>query len=222
MAEPAPRTDHLVGDQQDAELVADLAHPLEVALLRRDAAAGVLQRLEDHGGDGVGAFENDPLADLLGRPERIAILGPAVGERVGDVVAARHRRLERDLEAGQAGRGQGAHRGAVVGDLAGDDLGPLAAAVGAVPVARDLDRGLDGLGAGVDEEDAVQVTRRKLGDLLGELDRTRMGVAPVRVEVELADLLGGRLAVIGAAVARVAAEQRAEAIEVLLPCSSQT
>ena len=132
----------------------------------------------------------------------------------GSVDAARHRRLERDLEVGQAGRRERPHRGAVVGDLAGDDLRALAAAVGAVPVARDLDRGLDRLRAAVGEEDAVEVARGELGDPLGELDRARMRVAPVRVEVELADLGGGRLAVVGAAVAGVAAEERAEAVEV--------
>ena len=53
---------------QDVVTVADLTHPLEVALLRRDAAPGILKRLEDHGGDGVGVLVEDLLLDLVGRP----------------------------------------------------------------------------------------------------------------------------------------------------------
>ena len=82
VAEPAPGADHLVGDQQHVVAVADLAHALEVAVLRRDAAAGVLERLEDHRGDGVGVLVEDLLLDLVGRPERIAIGRPPVAVRV--------------------------------------------------------------------------------------------------------------------------------------------
>ena len=85
MAEPAQRADHLVGDQQDAELVADLADPLEVAVLGWDAAAGVLERLEDHGGDRVRPLELDPFADPLGGPEVVAVRGPAQMVGVRDV-----------------------------------------------------------------------------------------------------------------------------------------
>ena len=66
LAEAAPGADHLVGDQQHVVLVADLAHALEVALGRREAAAGVLHRLEDHRGDRVRALELDLLGDRLG------------------------------------------------------------------------------------------------------------------------------------------------------------
>ena len=48
LAQAAPGADHLVGDQQHVVLVADLAHALEVALGRGEAAAGVLDGLEDH------------------------------------------------------------------------------------------------------------------------------------------------------------------------------
>ena len=195
VAETAPRADHLVADQQDVVLVADLAHALEVALLRRDAAAGVLQRLEDHGRDRLGTVELDLVADLLGGPERVAVLGPVVLVRVRRVDPARHVGLELGLEAGQPGGGERAHGRAVVGDLAGDDLVLLALAVRPVVVAGDLDRGLDRLRAGVREEDPVQVAGGQLGDPLGELDRARVGVAPVGVEVELLDLRGGGLRV---------------------------
>ncbi len=85
VTEAAPGADHLVGDQQHVVAVADLAHPLEVAVLRRDAAARVLERLEDHGGDGLGPLEHDLLLDLVGGPERVAVLGPAIAVGVGDV-----------------------------------------------------------------------------------------------------------------------------------------
>src|SRR5579863_7507164 len=78
VAEAAPGADHLIGDQQHLVGVADLAHALEVAVLGRDAATGVLDRLEDHRGDRARVLELDPRGDLLGRPERIAIGGPAV------------------------------------------------------------------------------------------------------------------------------------------------
>ena len=61
VAEPTPGADHLVGDHQHVVAVADLAHPLEVAVGRDEAAAGVLNRLDDHRGDGNRALEDDPL-----------------------------------------------------------------------------------------------------------------------------------------------------------------
>ena len=78
VADPAPRADHLVGDQQHVVPIADLPHALEVAVLRRDAAAGVLNRLEDHRGDGLRALAEDPLLDRIRRPERIAARRPVV------------------------------------------------------------------------------------------------------------------------------------------------
>ena len=62
VAQSSEGADHLVRDEQDAVAIADLPHLLEVAGRRREAAAGVLHRLEDDRGDGLGALlENDPL-----------------------------------------------------------------------------------------------------------------------------------------------------------------
>ena len=94
VAEAAPGADHLVGDQQHVVAVADLADALEVAILRRDAAARVLQRLEDHGGDRLGALEEDLLLDLVGGPERVAVRGPVVAVGVRHLEPAGHQRLE--------------------------------------------------------------------------------------------------------------------------------
>ena len=214
VAEPAPGADHLVGDHQHVVAVADLAHPLEVAVGRDEAAAGVLDRLEDHRGDRLRALEDDPLLDRVGGPERVAVLGPAVDVGVGDVAAARGQRLELAAQLGDPGRRERPQRGAVVGDLAGDHLVLLAFAVHAVVVAGELQRRLDRLRAAGGEEDAVEVAGGERGDPRRQLDRPRVGVAPERVEVELFDLAGGGLAVLGAAVAGVDAEEAGEAVEV--------
>ena len=191
VAEAAPGADHLVGDQQHVVLVADLADPLEVAVRRDEAAAGVLDRLEDHRGDGLRALEQDPLLDRVGRPERVAVVGPAVDVRVRHVAAARSERLELRAQVGDAGRGERSQRGAVVGDLAGDQLGLLAVAAHAVVVAGQLEGRLDRLGAAVGEEDPVEVAGGQRSDLRRELDRPGMGVAPDHEEVELL-VPGGR------------------------------
>ena len=57
--------------------VADLAHALEVALGRSEAAAGVLHRLQDHRGHGLRALEEDPVLDRDGSPERVPVDGRA-------------------------------------------------------------------------------------------------------------------------------------------------
>ena len=157
VAEPAPGADHLVGDQQDVVAIANIPHPLEVALLGRDAPAGVLQRLQDHGGDRLRPLEQDPLLDRVRRPERIAVGGPSVAVRVRNVNAAGGQRLEVAAELRDAGGTEGAEGSAVVGDLAGDELGLLAVAPDPVIAARQLQGRLHRLGAAVGEEDPVQV-----------------------------------------------------------------
>jgi len=54
-AKPAKTGDDLVEDQEDAVLLGDLAQPLEIALRRRQHAGRSGHRLDDHGGDGIGA-----------------------------------------------------------------------------------------------------------------------------------------------------------------------
>ena len=160
LAEAPPAADDLVGDEQDVVLVADLAHAREVAVGRREAAAGVLHRLEDHGGDRVRALELDALADRLGELHRIVAL-VAVHVRVRDVGDAGRQRLERLAQRGDARRGERAERRAVVGGVARDDLRLQRLAVELVELARQLDRGLDRLAAAAREEDAVEVARAR-------------------------------------------------------------
>src|SRR5437763_5954917 len=102
--------------------VADLAHPLEVAVLGNEAAASVLDGLEHHGGDGFGALEGDRLIDRVGRPQRIPLLAPAVGVGVRYVHPARRERFERRAYRGEPCRAERPHRGTVVSELARDEL----------------------------------------------------------------------------------------------------
>jgi hypothetical protein len=85
-----------------------------------------------------------------------------------------------------------------------------------VVLTRQLPGRLDGLGAARGEEHAVEVARGEVGDPGRQLDRGRVGVAPVRIEAKLPALLRGRLGDLGAAVAGVHTEERGEPVEVAL------
>ena len=196
--------------------VADLAHALEVAVLRHEAAAAVLHRLEDHRRDRLGPGEFDRLLDRVGGPQRVAVFLPAVGVGVLHVDAARRERFERRAQRRQPGRRQRSHRGAVVGELARDQLVAAVFAARVVVGLGELPRRLHRLRAARGEEHAVEVARRQPGDARRQLDRARVRVAPVGVEAELLGLVGGGLAELGAPVADVHAVQRREAVQVAL------
>ena len=114
------------------------------------------------------------------------------------------------------GRRQRPHRGAVVGELARDQLVPGRLAARVVVGLGELPRRLDRLRAAGGEEHAVEVSRRELGDPRGQLDRARVGVAPVGVEAELLRLRAAAAPELRAAVADVHAVQRRQAVEVAL------
>src|SRR5213592_1878834 len=117
-------------------------------------------------------------------------------------------RLEGLAQTGDAGGGQRAQRGAVVGDLASDDLGLVRVAGELVVLAHELDRRLDRFAAAAREEDAVEVAGGQRRDARGELDRARVRVRPVGEEAQLAGLVGPGLRDVRAPVADVHAEQR--------------
>ncbi|GAA3420939.1 hypothetical protein GCM10018952_65920 [Streptosporangium vulgare] len=192
---------------------------------RREAAARVLHRLDEDGGHGVGALHLDGAGDALGGPVAV-LLGRHAGH-AGDLVGAvvvgvghpdgtRDQRLEHLLEGRDAGDRQGALRGAVVGDLAADDLvlerpaGDLEVLLGEFP------RALDGLAAAGGEEDAVEVAGGLGGETLGQLDGLGVRVRPQREERQLLGLLGGGLGQLAAAVTRLDHEEPGEAVEVAL------
>ncbi len=141
-----PRTDategadHFVRDEQHAVAVADLAHLLPVAGRGSEAAARVLHRLEEDGRDGLGTLAQDGLFDLASLPEaegfevvRVA-LGPIEVDG-GHLDGARHQRLVGDAVAVERGDGECAERGAVIGDVAADDLVAVEVAAQAVVLA---------------------------------------------------------------------------------------
>ena len=143
VAEAPEGADDLVGDEEHAVAVADLAHALEVPRRWREAAAGVLHRLEEDRGHGVGALPlNGPLYFVGGPlPERNLVVGEELGPvevGVGHLDGAGHERLERCAQLRDARDGQRAHGRAVVGDGAADDLGALRLPLDAEVLTRQL------------------------------------------------------------------------------------
>ena len=222
VAEPAERADHLVADQEHVVLVADLADPVEVSRRRREAAAGVLDRLQEDRRDRFRSLVLDRRRDLVGGPEAELLL-VVLEVRRAVVVRVRHperrgdERLERRLHARQAGDREGALRRPVVGDRPADHLVLVVLAGELEVVLGELPRGLDGLAATGGEEDPVEVARRVVGHPLGELDRVGVGVGPDRHERQPFGLLRGGLGQLRAPVAELAHEQAGEPVEVALP-----
>ena len=201
--------------------VADLAHPLEVAGRRGEAAAGILHRLQVHGGDRLGVLREDGLLDGVGGPaaeghDVVLEVRRPVEVGVGHLEGPGHQRFERGADLGDAGDGEGPHGGAVVRDVTADDLVPLGLADQLEVLAGQLPRRLDGLGAAGGEEDPVEVAGRQVGDLLGQLDGLRVRVAPHREVGQLGRLLGSRLHQFHPTVAELAGEQAGQAVQVAL------
>ena len=243
MAEPPEAGDDLVGAEQDVVARADLPHALEVALRREERAARVLHGLEDDHRDRLGPCLQDGLLEVLEQERGELLLRllrrTVVAVRVTHVDDVRYERLERRAQRGDPVDGESPHRRPVVGDPARDrlpaavggellldplaglhaeHLRPLPVAARRVVLACELPGGLDGLGAAVHEEDAVQVTRGERRDLGGELDGARVRVAPVRVEGQLAHLRGGRFPhLLPVPIADLDGEETGESVEVALP-----
>ena len=221
MAEATERADHLVGDEQHAVAVADLAHPREVALGRREAAARVLHRLEEHRGHGLGALELDRVLDLVGDREHERLLvvrermADAVG--VGDVDAAGREWLER-LRA-DAGTPVIASAPSVV---------PWYAPRRAItlwrcpcPMARKYWRASFHADSTDSEPPLVKNTRFRspgasVGEAGRELDRGRVRVGPDREVLERLGLARGRRRQVGAAVPELHGEESGQPVEVPL------
>ena len=216
-AQPPRRADDLLGDEQHAVLVADLAHAPEVAIGRGEASARVLQRFEHHRRDGLRSFEHDRLFDRVRgeRHERVLVLGERVpvGVGVGDVHPARRQGLERRAEAGDARRRHRAHRRTVIRRLPGDDLVALRLADRSEVLARQLPRRLHRLRPTGREEDAVEIAGREPAQHRRQLDRRGMRERPDRVVAERSRLLGGRVGQPPATVPDLHREEPRESVE---------
>ena len=221
LAQAAEGADHLVRHEQDVVAVADLADALEVPGRRREAATGVLHRLEEDRGDGVRPFELDRLLDLVGGPaaerlEVVTVLRRAVEVGVRHLERAGYERLEHLAGGRDAGDRQRAVGRAVVGDRAADHFGLHRLAGQLEVVLGHLPRGLDGLAAASGEEDLVQVAGRVRGEPVGELDRLRVGVGPQREEREILRLPVRGLGQLVPAVAGLHDEQPGQPVQVPL------
>ncbi|MNQ03359.1 hypothetical protein D3C85_160590 [compost metagenome] len=199
-------------------LVADLAQALQVAARRRQHAGGAGHGLDDHGGDGRGVVQRDQRLERVGLVDAVRRLAAREGvarqvERVRQVVHAVEQRPEGAALAPDAAHRDAAEAHAVVRALAPDE--PVAARVAARPVVghRDLQRGVDRLGARVGEEHVVHAGRRHLREALRQ--REGGGVADLEVGgvVEHVDLRLHRRADPRVAVPGVHAPQAGDGVE---------
>ena len=222
VAQPAECADDLVGDQQHPMPVADLPNPGEVPRRRREAAARVLHRLQEHGGDRLRALPLDRPLDLVGGPpaERLQVAGDKLGRPVE--VGVRHphpagcHRLEWFFDAGEPGDRERTHGRAVVGDVTADDLVPPGLADRLEVLLGQLPGGLDRLRAAGGEKGAVQIARRQRRQPFGQLDRPRVRVRPEREVGEFRGLARAGLGHLGPAVPDLAHEQPGQAVQVTL------
>ncbi len=155
----APEAGHdFVGDHQDAVLVAEFAHALEIPVGRNQNAIGPDHGLQNESGDGLRAFELHGLFDHGQRGFRR--LPPALDA----VIRIEHAHHARNAGLSSpapriAGERDGACGRPVIRPIAGHDLVPSG------EEARDLDGVLVGLGAAVGEEERVDIAGSDLREL---------------------------------------------------------
>ena len=217
-ARAAEAGDHLVGDEQDAEAPARVAHRLQPAGRRHDHAAGALHGLAEKRGDVVRAEFSDLRFERGDRrgDQRLRIVAERVAVRVRrrNMVLVRTRQVEMAMERRQRGEAGADRRRAVIAAFQRDHV-LFRRAAGCVEIVRDeTDRGVDRVRAAKREVHAVQRRRRERGEPLGKLDRR------LRAEMEIAGcvrqpghLVGGGFHDAVAAVADVHAPQARERVE---------
>ncbi|EAU67297.1 hypothetical protein STIAU_4929 [Stigmatella aurantiaca DW4/3-1] len=162
--EPLPRAReaglHLIGNEQDAVLVAQLSQAPHQLGGRHVEAALSLHRLDEDGRHPLGLDVR--LEEVLKRPERVLHADAVQGDRKGHMVDLRRKRPEACLVRHHlSGERQAHHRPAVEPPAEGDDAAAARGRTG------DLHRVLDGLGP-----------RGEEGRLLGERPR-RQPVEPL-------------------------------------------
>ena len=163
-AESAEARDDFVEDEQNAVAVADLAQPLEIALGRNEHARRSGNRLDDDRGDGLGAVLGDHVLERVG--EMRAVRGLSARVRIARrIVRVRKmidcgQRLRRELLAIRfdAADGDAAESDAVIAARSADEANALRLSLRLPVRERDLQCRVDRLGAGVSEEDVIDVT----------------------------------------------------------------
>ena len=214
------RGDRLVGNHQDVVFVADFAHPVQVARGWREAAAGILHRLDEDRGDAIGTFELDCFCDSIRRPKSegllvvLEFLRRPIKVGVGHFHTTGNQWLEGNLGRWNARDAQGTLGCAVVGDRSTNDFvlrglaGHLEILFGEFP------RRFDGLTSSGGKEDTVEVSGRVMGKTFGESDRAGVGVGPNREEGEFFGLLRGRGSQFGSSVTQLNDEQASQTVEI--------
>ncbi len=218
----APHAAHdLVEDQQDAVAVADLADALEVALDRRNRAAGrPADRLRHERDHGLRAQLLDLVLELLSEPlavpaRRLAGLAAPILEAGRDMMGLDQQRRELLAAPFVAADRERAQRVAVIALPPADEVPALGLADLDEVLARHLQRRLDGLRAAADEVDMADAGGRMRDQVVAQLLRDLRGEeAGVRVG-ELVELgvHGGKH--VGMAVAEAGHRRAARGVDVL-------
>ena len=137
------------------------------------------------------------------------------GSCVARKVVDERQRLRGELPAIRldAADGDAAESDAVVAARAADEANALRLSLRLPVRERDLQRGVDGLGAGVAEEDVIDVARQHRRQLLRELERQRMAHLEGRRVVHHAGLFANRRGDLLATVAGVHAPESGRSVQ---------
>ena len=216
--QPAEAGDHLVEDQQDAVRGGDLPQPLQIAERRHQHAGGAGHRLHDHRGDRLRAVQGDQVQQEVGALGAVRRLpaGKGVAFRVvgvRQVVDAGQQRPVRRAVGADSPHGHPAEADAVIGALAADQAGAARLSAPAMIGERDLQRGIDRLRPGVDEERMAQIAGQDRRQLGCQLEGGRMAHLEGGGVVELRNLPLHRLHDLGAAVAGVHAPHAGDPVD---------
>ncbi|CAB4974393.1 unannotated protein [freshwater metagenome] len=163
----------LVGDHDDAVLVAECSHALEVAGWGHEHSGRANDAFDEDGADGAGSLELNDLLEVLKSALALLSLRGCPEGRAVEVGAKEVDMLRRVLirpAAGVAGRGDGSSGVAVVRAVEREHLVLVRVDAG------HADRVLDCIGAAVGEEHLVHVVGDETGDELRRFAPRRVGV----------------------------------------------
>ncbi len=163
-------------------------------------------------------MQRDDALELVGQmraPFRLAaregLLRPVVGMR--QVIDAGQQAAEELAVGGDAAHRDAAEADAVIAALAADEARARALAAHAVIGDRDLERGIDRFGAGIGEEDVVEIARKECREARRRLEHLGMAHLEGRRVVEFERLAVHRLGDLAPRVAGIDAPQPGGAVE---------